>query len=351
MPSSSRSSCTVPSSPSWPCSATNATSGAGRAEALDEVGADVDRDDVVAEALERVRDARAGAQRDVALQRLPALEHGDAVIARRRRGVAAARRRAGVLGCGGSPRPAGVARGRSLAGQRRVQADLLVDDLADPPHALADVVLGDAGEVEPHRGAATAVEDTRRGRGRTPRSPAAPGPAGRSCRCSDGSVAQMNSPPSGRVNVRLGAAGAPRAPRAAGRAGAGRARSASPRSGASRAGRKKSATKSWLNDDEHRSAALLAEVHLLEHGPRRRRPADPQARRQDLRERAEVDHVLAAVERVQRRQRRALVAQQAVRVVLEDQQLALRGDLDQPPPPLERQGDARPGSGSSGRCR
>jgi hypothetical protein len=45
-----------------------------------------------------------------------------------------------------------------------------------------------------------------------------------------------------------------------------------------------------------------------------------------------VDDELAAVERAQRRQRRALVAQQAVRVVLEHEQLALGGDLDEAAP-------------------
>ena len=74
---------------------------------------------------------------------------------------------------------------------------------------------------------------------------------------------------------------------------------------------------------------LLADVHLLEHRPRADAPAQPHARREDLRERAEVDDEVAAVERVERRQRLALVAQQAVRVVLEDEQLALADDLDE----------------------
>ena len=74
--------------------------------------------------------------------------------------------------------------------------------------------------------------------------------------------------------------------------------------------------------------ALLADVHLVAHRPRRDRPAEPDAGREDLRERAEVDDELAAVEREQRRQRLALVAQQPVRVVLEHEQLALVRDLD-----------------------
>ena len=48
------------------------------AQPLDEVVTDVDRAHLVPEALERVLDARAGAQRDLALQRAPALEHRDA---------------------------------------------------------------------------------------------------------------------------------------------------------------------------------------------------------------------------------------------------------------------------------
>ena len=52
-------------------------------------------------------------------------------------------------------RPAG--RG---AGERPVQHDLLADDLPDPADPLADLVLVDAGEVQPHR-RATATVDVR----------------------------------------------------------------------------------------------------------------------------------------------------------------------------------------------
>jgi hypothetical protein len=91
--------------------------------------------------------------------------------------------------------------------------------------------------------------------------------------------------------------------------------------------------------------ALFAEVQLLEHRPRGDRPAEAQPRREDLRERAQVDHEVRGaaapdrvrrVERVQRRQRLALVAQQPVGVVLEHQQLALARDLDQPPAARQR---------------
>ena len=61
--------------------------GARRLEPLDEVGADVDARHLVAEPLERVLHLGAGAQRDVALERAAALEHGDpAHCARRRSG-------------------------------------------------------------------------------------------------------------------------------------------------------------------------------------------------------------------------------------------------------------------------
>ena len=146
MPTSSRISCTVPSSPSRPWSATNATSARAAVEPLDEVRPDVDADDVVAEPLQRVADPRAGAQRDLPLERLPALEHRDAAHrsppARRRSGTI----RAPVVAPAAplARRARARRRGRLLAGERRVQPDLLVDDLADAPHALAQVVLGDA---------------------------------------------------------------------------------------------------------------------------------------------------------------------------------------------------------------
>ena len=145
MPTSSSSSWTVPSSPPRPCSATKATSGRSARQAVDEVGADVDRQHVVAEPRQRVLDARAGAQRDRALQRRPALEHRDLHEASRRRSGTTFSR----LGASG----AGVS-----AGQRAVERDLLGDDLADPPHALADVVVAHAGEVQPHLRAAAPVE-------------------------------------------------------------------------------------------------------------------------------------------------------------------------------------------------
>ncbi len=81
--------------------------------------------------------------------------------------------------------------------------------------------------------------------------------------------------------------------------------------------------------------ALLAALHLVEDRRRRDRPAEPHPGRQDLGERAGVDHELV-VERVERRQRVALVAQHPVRVVLHDQQLALARDPDQRVAALQR---------------
>ena len=107
----------MPSSPSRPCSATNATSGAALAQPRDEVAADVDADDVVAEPLQRVLDPRARAQRHLALERPPALEHRDAAHVRcAARGGA---RRAGSVQDVGellaSGRRRGAAAGRSAA--------------------------------------------------------------------------------------------------------------------------------------------------------------------------------------------------------------------------------------------
>ena len=100
---------------------------------------------------------------------------------------------------------------------------------------------------------------------------------------------------------------------------------------------KYSRTKNWVRVEVQRSARLLAEDDLLHHRRRRHRPAEADPGGEDLREGAEVDDEVAAVELVERRQRLAAVAQQPVGVVLDDEQLVQAGQLDQPPPPLERQ--------------
>src|SRR5207342_2914652 len=52
--------------------------------------------------------------------------------------------------------------GEALSRERAVEVDLLGDHLADPAHALADLGLVDAGEVEPHRVATAAFVDVGR---------------------------------------------------------------------------------------------------------------------------------------------------------------------------------------------
>ncbi len=81
-------------------------------EPVDEVGADVDRGDVVAEALQRVLDLRAGAEGDLALERAAALEQRDAAHCARRR---SGRTLASSTGAAGAS-----ARGRGLAGSAPV---------------------------------------------------------------------------------------------------------------------------------------------------------------------------------------------------------------------------------------
>ena len=144
----------MPSSPPRPCSATKATSAFASSSRSTRSGPDVDLRHVVAEPLQRVLHLGGGAQRDLALERAAALEERDpAHCARRRSG-----RTFGPAPRSGSAAGAGARLRRLRAGQRPVQRDLLGDDLADPPHALADVVLADAGEVQPHRRAAAPVE-------------------------------------------------------------------------------------------------------------------------------------------------------------------------------------------------
>ncbi len=72
-------------------------------EPVDEVGADVDRVDVVAEALQSVLDLSAGAEGDLALERAAALEQRDAAhCARRRSGSTLGSSAARGLGFAGS---------------------------------------------------------------------------------------------------------------------------------------------------------------------------------------------------------------------------------------------------------
>ena len=94
--------------------------------------------------------------------------------------------------------------------------------------------------------------------------------------------------------------------------------------------------KNCENAGEHRSTPCLPVFIFSKTGPgaTAQPVADPGG--EDLRERPEVDDEPSAVERAQRRQRVALVAQEAVGVVLEDEQLALGGDLHEAPAARER---------------
>jgi hypothetical protein len=83
---------------------------------------------------------------------------------------------------------------------------------------------------------------------------------------------------------------------------------------------------------------LLRQDELLPDGVRRERPADPEARREDLRERPEVQDVVG-VQRAQRGQRLGVEREQAVGVVLDDQQVVLAGDGDHLVPAAQALGD------------
>ena len=176
-PSSSSSSWTVPSSPPRPCSATNATSGALALQPVDEVRrrrrSAARRGRAAASASSTRAPERSETWRS---SERPPLRTATFTGAPPRR---AQRRRR----CRSAVRARGAARG-SAPGERRVQRDLLAHDLADPPHALADVVLADAGEVQPHLRAAAAVEVRRAARHERDVLAQRARRAGRWCRCS-----------------------------------------------------------------------------------------------------------------------------------------------------------------------
>ena len=140
MPIASSSSCTVPSSPSRPCSAMNATSGARRAARATSSGPTSIAITSWPSRCSASCDLGAGAQRDRALQRAPALQDGDR--ARRRSSILPLRRAApgrlaarqlddvgqrrasGSVGCGRRARRPRLRR-RPAAGQRAEQPELL----------------------------------------------------------------------------------------------------------------------------------------------------------------------------------------------------------------------------------
>ena len=321
----------------------NATSGRVVAEPADQVERNVDGDDLVAQPLEGVLDASAGAQRYLALERAPALEHRDAG---HRPVERLSRSAADGMWSTSAPDPCSARcwsrppwPGPVLARQGPVQLHLLRYHLADPPDSLADRLLVAAGEVQPHRVAPAAVEERR-----------LPG-------YERDVVAQRAGQQVGGVDeVRQRgpdeqAAGGPRPlglTREVVRQGVEHGVAARPVDGGERIDVVAPAAPLEIGLHhqlrERRGAevgSLLAEVDLLEHGRRRDHPAEPDARREDLREGAEVHHVDAAVERVEGRGRVALVAQQAVGVVLEHEQLALVCHLHQPSPARQGHRHAR----------
>ena len=81
---------------------------------------------------------------------------------------------------------------------------------------------------------------------------------------------------------------------------------------------------------------LLGQHQLLAHRVRRERPADPEPGREGLGERAEVDHALGLVG-PQRAQRLAVEAEQAVGVVLEDEDVLAPADVQDLRPPGDRE--------------
>ena len=182
----SSSSWTVPSSPSGPCSARNATSGAASRSRGTRSPPTSIPIDVVPEPLERGLDPRAGAQRHLALEGPAALQHRDR--AHDRRGAAVRGRRRAGSGSTSAIRASSAGAGRpgrrARAGERPVQPDLLLDDGADPAHALADACRRSSRRSSAASPSRRDRRRTRRGRGRTRRSHAARGPGGRSCRCS-----------------------------------------------------------------------------------------------------------------------------------------------------------------------
>ncbi len=280
------------------------------------------------EPLQRVLDAGGRAQRHLPLERAPALEDGDTAHAVRRRSCDDVGRR--------GARPSA---GRDLPGEGRVEADLLRDDLADPSDALTDRVLVDPRVVQAHRRAAAAVEE---------RCPAGhegdvvPQPAREEVggvdvvgqRRPDEQAALRLRP--GRLRRQVLGQGLEHHVAAPAVEGHEVAQVPPPVT------RCEEARHEVLG--QRRGAqvrALLAEVHLRQHGPRRGGPAETQPGGEDLREGPEVDDVVTAVQRPQRGHRIALEADEAVRVVLQDQQLPLARDGHEAPAPLHGHGDAR----------
>ena len=156
---------------------------------LDEVGADVDRDDLVAEPLQRVLDARAGAQRHLALERAPALEDRDGAHLCRRACACRQLQDLGESRLGGGRRRPGLgagARGRRGAAPVSVPYSATCSRTTSPIRRIPSRISSslDAGEVQPHRRAAAPVDERRPAGHERDVLLRARAPAGRWCRCS-----------------------------------------------------------------------------------------------------------------------------------------------------------------------
>ena len=165
MPRISSSSWTVPSSPSRPCIATNATSGCAVAQARDQVGAHVDRRPPRGRAAASASShPRARAQRHLPLERAPALQHGDpAHVAPSPAGpLAAAAAAVTTRAPWASPsrpprRPAPRGSGAlPVSVPYSATCSATTSPMRRMPSRMS--VLVGAREVEPHRVAAAAVE-------------------------------------------------------------------------------------------------------------------------------------------------------------------------------------------------
>ena len=135
------------------------------AQPLDQVVADVDRDRLVAEPVERVLDARARAQRHLALERRAALEDRDAAHLRP---GAPPQRHDRAPGRGGSAASAGARRTRAAARVSPVSVpySATCSSMTLPMRRMPSRISSslERGEVEPHRRCARG----RRGRRRAP---------------------------------------------------------------------------------------------------------------------------------------------------------------------------------------
>ena len=168
MPRISSSSCGVPSSPPGPCRAMKATSGrSSLSERTRSASASRGTTSWPSEA--RASSTRAPERSDTCRSsELPPFSTATFMTSTAATGGAAARQPAEPRASGDPVAPDAERRRRRncvLGGDRLVQPDLLADDGADPPDALADLVVVGPGEVQPHGVAAPLPVDIRRSAG------------------------------------------------------------------------------------------------------------------------------------------------------------------------------------------